>query len=77
YSDTGFCLGGYGKSGTTDRFVGTLKSFRQYDHALSPAEVAQNRKVDNWRYFGLADVTNVIVQSTVPYRRGEYRYAGG
>ena len=71
YSDTGFCLGGYGKSGVTDRFVGTLKSFRQYDHALGPAEVAQNRKVDNWRYFGLADVTNVIVQSTVPYLRGD------
>ncbi len=71
YSDTGFCLGGYGKTGVADLFVGTLKSFRQYDHALSAAEVAQNRKVDNWRYFGIADVTHVIVQSTVPYLRGD------
>ena len=71
YSDTGFCLGGYGKTGTSDLFVGTLKSFRQYDHALSAEEVAQNRKVDNWRYFGIPDVTNVIVQSTVPYLRGD------
>ncbi len=71
YSDTGFCLGGYGKTGTSDLFVGTLKSFRQYDHALSAEEVAQNRKVDDWRYFGIPDVTNVIVQSTVPYLRGD------
>ncbi len=71
YSDTGFCLGGYGKTGVTDLFVGILKSFRQYDHALSAAEVAQNRKVDDWRYFGIPDNPNVVVQSTVPYLRGE------
>ena len=71
YSGTGFCLGGYGKTGVADLFVGTIKNFRQYDHALSAAEVAQNRKVDNWRYFGIPDNPNVIVQSTVPYLRGE------
>ena len=71
YSETGFCLGGYGKTGVVDFFVGTIKNFRQYDHALSAAEVAQNRKVDNWRYFGIPDNPNVVVQSTVPYLRGE------
>ena len=71
FSETGFCLGGIGKSDTTSTFVGTMKNFRQYDHALSAAEVAQNRKVDNWRYFGIPDNPNVVVQSTVPYLRGE------
>lgn len=71
YSDTGFCLGGYGKDKVESLFVGTLKNFRQYNHALSAAELAQNRKVDNWRYFGIPDVTNVIVQSTVPCLRGD------
>ena len=71
YSGTGFCLGGYGKTKVDDLFVGTFKNFRQYDHALSAAEVAQNRKVDNWRYFGIPDDPNVVVQSTVPYLRGE------
>ncbi len=70
YSDTGFCLGGYGKNDRGNLLVGTLKNFRQYDHALSAADLAQNRKVDNWRYFGIHDVTNVIVQSTVPYLHG-------
>ena len=71
YSDTGFCLGGYGKTMVNDLFVGTLKSLRQYDHALSAADVAQNRKVDNWRYFGIPDDPDIIVQSTVPYLRGD------
>ena len=71
FSETGFCLGGYGKTDTAYTFVGTMKNFRQYDHALSAAEVAQNRKVDNWRYFGIPDNPNVVVQSTVPYLRGE------
>ena len=71
YSGTGFCLGGYGKTKVDDLFVGTFKNFRQYDRALSAAEVAQNRKVDDWRYFGIPDNPNVVVQSTVPYLRGE------
>ena len=71
YTGTGFCLGGYGKTKVDDLFVGTFKNFRQYDHALTSAEVAQNRKVDDWRYFGIPDNPNVVVQSTVPYLRGE------
>jgi hypothetical protein len=71
YSATGFCLGGYGKLDRVHLLTGTIKSFRQYDHALSAAEVAKNRAVDNWRYFGIPDMTNVIVQSTVPYLRGD------
>ena len=71
YSDTGFAFGGYSKTGVDNLFVGTFKSFRQYDHALTPAEVAQNRKVDNWRYFGIPDNPNVVVQSTIPYLRGD------
>ncbi|MBQ2629481.1 MAG: hypothetical protein IJG13_07380 [Kiritimatiellae bacterium] len=71
YSDTGFCLGGYGKNDRVYLLVGTIKSFRQYDHALDPADVAKNRAVDNWRYFGIPDNPNVVVQSTVPYLRGD------
>ena len=48
---TGFCLGGYGKTKVDDLFVGTFKNFRQYDRALSAAEVAQNRTVDEFRIF--------------------------
>ena len=71
YSENGFALGGYSKEGVDNLFVGTLKSFRQYNRALSAEEVAQNRAVDDWRYFGIPDVTNVVVQSTVPYLRGD------
>ena len=70
YNATGFALGGYGKTATAERFVGMLKSFRQYDHALTAAEVAQNRKVDDWRYFGKFAETDVIVQSTHPALQG-------
>ena len=70
YSDTGFAFGGYSKTGVDNRFVGTVKSFRQYDHALTPAEVAQNRKVDDFRYFGKFAETDVIVQSAYPALRG-------
>ena len=70
YSDTGFAFGGYSKEGVNNRFVGTIKNFRQYDHALTAAEVAQNRKVDNWRYFGKFAETDVIVQSTYAALQG-------
>ena len=69
--ERGYDLGGYGNANYDRLLVGTIKSFRQYDRSLTAAEVVQNRKVDNWRYFGIPDVTNVIVQSTVPYLRGE------
>ena len=71
YSDSGFCLGGYGKVDYKYFFVGTLKNFRQYNRALTAAELAQNRKVDDWRYFGIPDNPNVVVQSTIPCLRGD------
>ena len=70
-TEKGFCLAGFGSGDVKYRFVGTLKNFRQYNRALTQAEVTRNRKVDDWRYFGIPDVTNVIVQSTVPYLRGD------
>lgn len=70
FSDTGFALGGYGKTATAERFVGTIKNFRQYDHALTPEEVALNRKVDDFRYFGKFAETDVIVQSTYAALQG-------
>ena len=69
--ERGYDLGGYGNANYDRLLVGTIKFFRLYDRSLTAAEVVQNRKVDNWRYFGIPDVTNVIVQSTVPYLRGE------
>jgi len=69
--ERGYDLGGYGNANYDRLLVGTIKFFRQYDRSLSQAEVEQNRKVDNWRYFGISDVTNVVVQSTVPYLRGD------
>ena len=70
-TETGFCLAGFGSGDVKYRLVGTLKNFRQYNHALTQAEVTQNRKVDDWRYFGKFAEADVIVQSTVPYLRGE------
>ncbi|MBR2838082.1 MAG: hypothetical protein IKE55_04845 [Kiritimatiellae bacterium] len=69
--ERGYDLGGYGNSSYDYLLVGTIRSFRQYSRSLAAAEVVQNRKVDNWRYFGIPDVTNVVVQSTVPCLRGE------
>ena len=71
YSENGFALGGYSQQGVDNLFVGTLKNFRQYSRALTAAELAQNRKVDDWRYFGIPDTPNVVVQSTIPYLRGD------
>ncbi len=70
YHETGYCLGGYGKELANDRFVGTFKSFRQYSRELTAAEIAKNRAVDNWRYFGIPDSTNVLVTSTHTYLQG-------
>ncbi len=69
--ERGYDLGGYGNANYDYLLVGSIKSFRQYSRALTAAEVAQNRKVDNWRYFGIPDNPNIIVQSTVPYLRGD------
>ena len=66
-------LGGFNGSADANAslFVGKLKFFRYYPNkALTPAEVAQNRKVDEYRYFGRYVVTNVLVQSTYAYLEG-------
>ena len=68
--ERGYDLGGYGNENYDKLLVGTIKSFRQYDHALSPEEVAQNRKVDDFRYFGKFAETDVIVQSTYAALQG-------
>ena len=65
--ERGYDLGGYGNNNYDKLLTGTIKFFRQYDHSLSPKELAQNRKVDDFRYFGKFDV---IVQSTHPALRG-------
>ena len=70
HSEGGYDLGGYGNNNYDKLLVGTLKSFRQYDHALTPAEVLQNRKVDDFRYFGKFAETDVIVQSTYAALQG-------
>lgn len=69
-SESGYDLGGYGNANYDKLLVGTIKSFRQYDHALTAAEVAQNRKVDDFRYFGKFAETDVIVQSTYAALQG-------
>ena len=68
--ERGYDLGGYGNANYDKLLVGTIKSFRQYDHALSPEEVAQNRKVDDFRFFGKFAETDVIVQSTYAALQG-------
>ncbi|MBQ2624683.1 MAG: hypothetical protein IJG18_06255 [Kiritimatiellae bacterium] len=68
--ERGYYLGGYGNANYDKLLVGTIKSFRQYNHALSAAEVAQNRKVDDFRFFGKFAETDVIVQSTYAALQG-------
>ena len=53
-------LGG-GGSGASQFWNGTINYFRYYDRVLSDAELAQNREVDQARYFGALGVTNVLV----------------
>ena len=60
-----------GMNSDSHMFTGKLKFFRYYPNkALSPTELAQNRKVDEYRYFGRYVVTNVLVQSTYSYLEG-------
>ncbi len=68
--ERGYDLGGYGNDNYDKLLVGTIKNFRQYDHALTPEEVAQNRKVDDFRYFGKFAQADVIVQSTYAALQG-------
>ncbi len=77
---TWFSVGGFhGRSGTAanlQSFNGTVHSFRFYNRALTDAEVAQNRKVDEFRFFGRYAEPNVVVQSTYSYLEG-YDKSGG
>ena len=60
YSTSGYSIGG-GSSGTlSGLMVGTIRNLRYYNRVLSDAEVAQNRAVDDYRYFG-PSATNVFV----------------
>ena len=77
---TWFSVGGFhGRSGDAanlQSFNGTLHDFRLYNRTLTDAEVAKNRKVDEYRYFGRYAEPNVIVQSTYSYLEG-YDKCGG
>ena len=50
--------------------VGTIKAVRIYDKALSHTELAQNRALDEIRFFGAIPVTNVVVASNVAELEG-------
>ena len=56
---TNLTLGGGGSS-ASQFWTGTINYFRYYDRVLSDAELAQNRKVDQARFFGSFE-TNVVV----------------
>lgn len=56
---TNLTLGG-GGSGSGQFWIGTINCFRYYDRVLSDDELAQNREVDEARYFGKLAVTNVV-----------------
>ena len=74
FADTAYCIGAVAYS-TVAQMRGELKSFRYYDHALSDEEVARNRVVDDFRYFGRSPVTNVLVATTCPYLQGNEKEA--
>ena len=66
----GLQVGGYGGDASHD-FVGKIRSLRFYfNKVLTEEELAQNRKVDEYRFFGRYVVTNVLVQSTYAYLEG-------
>ena len=63
-------IGGWG-GGTGQFMKGTIKSFRYYpDKILTQDELEKNRKVDNYRFFGILPETDVIVASTYSYLHG-------
>lgn len=69
----GISLGGHYPR-TDEMFKGTIKFYRFYSKALSDDEVAWNRVVDEYRYFGRTGalpVTNVVVASNIPIVAGE------
>lgn len=64
FSSTRWSIGGAADGYMGDRcMVGKMQAVRFYDRALSEAELARNRKVDDARYKGVA-VTNVVVASS-------------
>lgn len=57
-------------AGANDRYmVGTVKSVRFYNRALTPEELVWNRKVDDARFRGTI-ATNVVVASNKPDAQG-------
>ena len=69
YTASNFFLGGFNASDSL--LAGKIKFFRYYPNkVLTEEELAQNRKVDEYRYFGRYVVTNVLVQSTYSYLDG-------
>ena len=46
-------------------FLGTIKAVRIYDRVLTDAELAQNRLIDEARFFGAPLATGVVVASSV------------
>ena len=46
-------------------FLGTIKAVRIYDRVLSDAELAQNRAIDEVRFFGAPLASGVVVASSV------------
>ena len=72
---TWFSAGGFhGKSvaavADLECFKGTLHNLRFYNRALTDAEVAQNRTVDEFRFFGRLAETNVVVRSSFSFLEG-------
>ena len=71
YALTDFRIGGFGAD--TASLVGKIKNLRYYPNkVLSTAELEQNRRVDEWRFFHRPSVTNVVVASetTRPFLHG-------
>ena len=71
YALNDFRIGGFGAD--TGSLVGKIKSLRFYPNkVLSTAELEQNRRVDEWRFFHRPSVTNVVVASdtTRPFLHG-------
>lgn len=80
FQDTAYCIGGFGKLDRNQLFVGTVKSFRIYDRALTEEEIVRNRNIDAVRYFGELGVTNVYVvaggEGAVQAEAGAYKVEG-
>ena len=54
----------------SQHFKGTIKSIRFYTNTLSNAELAQNRRVDEARFFGRLQETNAVVSCWPPALKG-------